>query len=243
MIEQVLVFALGFLVAGLIWLLFLPAFWRRAVRLSRARVERVLPLSLNEIEAEKDRLRAEHDVAIARLERTVGEANTGLLHAREETGERLKAEAALIETLEQERRRIAELRSELAALRVELDARDLRIADGQEALGLAEASIASLEAQRAGLVEKLDTTVEIAETRRRQLDEARVLAERSREALDTETRRGAELRSELQVIRAELREAERQIEDRDNQTVLARIRGGEETYQSAVPMPDRRQAG
>lgn len=243
MIEQVLVFALGFLVAGLIWLLFLPAFWRRAMRLSRLRVEQVLPLSLNEIAAEKDRLRAEHSVAVARLEMAVSEANTRLLHACEETGERLKAEAVLIETLAQERRHIAELKSELAALRVELDARDLRIADGQQALGLAEASIASLDAQRAALVEKLDATVEIAETRRRQLDEARVLAERSREALDAETRRGAELRSELQAIRADLREAERQIEDRDNQAVLARIRGGEETYQSAVPMPDRRQAG
>lgn len=243
MIEQALVFALGFLVAGLVWLLCLPAFWRRALRLSRARVEQVLPLSLNEIEAEKDRLRAEHGVGMARLEMAVTEANGRLARARAETGERLKAEAVLIESLEQERRRIAELQSEAASLRVELDARDLRIADGREALGLAEASIASLEAQRTALVEKLDGAVEIAEARRRQLDEARVLAERSREALGAETQRNAELRSELQTIRAELRDAERQIEDRDNQAVLARIRGGEETYQSSVPVPDRRQAG
>ena len=170
--------------------------------------------------------------------------NTGrLARAREETGERIKAEAALIETLELERRHIAELQSELGARQVELQARDLLIADGKEAQRLAEASIASLEAQRASLVEKLDSAVEVAEARRRQLDEARVLAERSREALDTETRRSAELRSELQTLRAELRDAERQIEDRDNQAVLAKIRGGEETYQSVVPMQDRRQAG
>lgn len=243
MIEQALVFALGFLVAGLVWLLLLPAFWRRALRLSRARVEQVLPLSLNEIEAEKDRLRAEHGVAVARLEKAVDEAGARLAAALAENGERLKAEAALIETLEQEHRRIAELQSELGARQVELQARDLQIADSREAQRLAEASIASLEAQRASLVEKLDSAVEVAEARRRQLDEARVLAERSREALDTETRRGAELRSELQTLRAELRDAERLIEDRDNQTVLAKIRGGEETYQSVVPMQDRRQAG
>ncbi|HRE22537.1 MAG TPA: hypothetical protein PKW21_16115 [Rhabdaerophilum sp.] len=243
MIEQALVFAFGFLAAGLVWLLFLPAFWRRALRLSRARIEQVLPLSLNEIEAEKDRLRAEHGVGIARLERALDEASARLACAREETGERIKAEAALIETLEQERRRIAELQSELGAQRVELQARDLQIADGREARRLAEASIASLEAQRMSLVEKLDAAVEVAEARRRQLDEVRVLAERSREALDMESRRNAELRSELQTLRAELRDAERQIEDRDNQAVLAKIRGGEETYQSIVPMQDRRQAG
>lgn len=243
MIEQALVFVFGFLVAGLVWFLFLPAFWRRALRLSRARIEQVLPLSLNEIEAEKDRLRAEHGVAVARLEKAVEDANTRVARAREETGERIKAEAALIETLEQERRRLAELQSELGARQVELQARDLQIEDGKETQRLAEASIASLEAQRASLVEKLDAAVEVAEARRRQLDEARVLAERSREALDTETRRNAELRSELQTLRAELRDAERKLEDRDNQAVLAKIRGGEETYQSVVPMQDRRQAG
>ena len=243
MIEQVLVFALGFLAAGLMWLLFLPAFWRRALRVSRARVEQVLPLSLNEIEAEKDRLRAEHGVGMARLEKAVEDANARLAGARAETGERVKAEAALMDTLGEERRRIAELQSDVSALGVEIETRDLRLADSGEAIRLAEASIASLEAQRATLVEKLDAAVEVAETRRRQLDEARVLAERAREAFDTESRRNAELRSELQTLRAELRDAERRIEDRDNRAVLAKIRGGEETYQSVVPMQDRRQAG
>ena len=54
-----MVFALGFLLCGLLTLLFLPAFWRRAVRLSVRRVEMQMPLSMSEIVAERDQLRAE----------------------------------------------------------------------------------------------------------------------------------------------------------------------------------------
>ena len=49
-------FALGFLVAGLLTLLFLPAFWRRAMRLSMRRLQMLAPMSMQEVIAERDRL-------------------------------------------------------------------------------------------------------------------------------------------------------------------------------------------
>ena len=58
-IEQTMVFAAGFLLAGLLALLFLPALWRRALRLSRRRLEMQMPLSMDEIVAERDQLRAQ----------------------------------------------------------------------------------------------------------------------------------------------------------------------------------------
>ena len=61
-------FGLGFLVSGLLSLLFLPAFWRRAVRLSKRRVEMQMPLSMTEIVAERDQLRAEHALEQRRIE-------------------------------------------------------------------------------------------------------------------------------------------------------------------------------
>jgi chromosome segregation ATPase len=61
-------FALGFLVAGLIFLMFLPAFWRRATRLSMRRLQMLMPLSLEEVVAERDLLRAEFAVRERRLE-------------------------------------------------------------------------------------------------------------------------------------------------------------------------------
>ncbi len=54
-----MIFTLGALSAGLLMLLFLPAFWRRAIRLASRRLEMQMPLSMTEIVAERDQLRAE----------------------------------------------------------------------------------------------------------------------------------------------------------------------------------------
>lgn len=61
-------FALGFLVAGLFTLMFLPAFWRRALRLSMRRLQMLMPMSMEEVVAERDLLRAEFAVRERRLE-------------------------------------------------------------------------------------------------------------------------------------------------------------------------------
>lgn len=63
-----MIFALGFLVAGLAALAFAPAFWRRADRLTRRRLEMQIPLSVQEILAERDQLRAEFAVERCRLD-------------------------------------------------------------------------------------------------------------------------------------------------------------------------------
>jgi chromosome segregation ATPase len=68
LIEQAMYFALGFLVAGLLTLLFLPAFWRRALRLSMRRLQMLAPMSMDEVVAERDLLRAEFAVRERRLE-------------------------------------------------------------------------------------------------------------------------------------------------------------------------------
>jgi chromosome segregation ATPase len=67
-IEQVMIFALGFLIAGLCALAFAPVFWARAVRLSVRRLEMQLPLSMREILADRDQVRAESAVEQRRVE-------------------------------------------------------------------------------------------------------------------------------------------------------------------------------
>ena len=62
---------LGFLCAGFLALLVAPAIWRRAVALTRRRIERALPLTLSEIQADKDRLRAEFAMSVRKLEMTI----------------------------------------------------------------------------------------------------------------------------------------------------------------------------
>lgn len=70
-LEGILYFALGFLAAGFLALMVAPAIWRRAVVLTRRRIEGSVPLTLNEIQADKDQLRAEFAMSTRRLEISV----------------------------------------------------------------------------------------------------------------------------------------------------------------------------
>ena len=68
MIELIMYFGIGFLVSSLLGLLFIPAVHNRAVRLTVKRLEASTPLSITEIRADKDQLRAEFAMSNRRLE-------------------------------------------------------------------------------------------------------------------------------------------------------------------------------
>jgi chromosome segregation ATPase len=68
MIESIMYFGIGFLVSALLGLLFIPAVHNRAVRLTMKRLEASTPMSITEIRADKDRLRAEFAMSTRRLE-------------------------------------------------------------------------------------------------------------------------------------------------------------------------------
>ena len=71
MIEAIMFFALGFLAASLVALVLLSAVWHRAVRLTTRRIEGAIPVSMAEIQADKDQLRAEFAMSTRRLETSV----------------------------------------------------------------------------------------------------------------------------------------------------------------------------
>jgi chromosome segregation ATPase len=77
LIEQAMYFALGFLAAGLFTLMFLPAFWRRAMRLSLRRLDMLTPLSFEKMVAERDLLRAEFATRYRRLEQKMESVEAG----------------------------------------------------------------------------------------------------------------------------------------------------------------------
>lgn len=70
-IENIMYFALGLLVAGLVALVILPAVWKRAVRLTKRRIEAATPITMAEFRADKDQLRAEFALSTRRLEMNV----------------------------------------------------------------------------------------------------------------------------------------------------------------------------
>jgi predicted nucleic acid-binding Zn-ribbon protein len=117
LIEQAMVFALGFLIAGLLALAIAPAFWRRAIRLSRRRLELLVPLSTREIVAERDLLRAEFAVERSKLERKAAGLNE--IHATEmaELGRRAVQLAEIGGAFTSLEKRHAEQSAELSAIR------------------------------------------------------------------------------------------------------------------------------
>ena len=71
MIESIMYFAGGFLVATLFALALLSPVHHRAVRLTQRRLEDSIPVSLTEIQADRDKLRARFAISTRRLEVTI----------------------------------------------------------------------------------------------------------------------------------------------------------------------------
>src|ERR1700755_1327728 len=71
MVEPIMYLAIGFLISMLFGLMILPLVHNRAVRLTTKRVEAATPLSMAEIQADKDQLRAEFAMSARRLEMSV----------------------------------------------------------------------------------------------------------------------------------------------------------------------------
>ena len=99
-IQNGMYFALGFLAAALIAIAIGPAFWRRAVRLTKRRIEAATPVTLAEFRADKDRLRAEFAITLRKHQLKI-----------EALRDQLAARVVALDAA----------RSELAALRTERD--------------------------------------------------------------------------------------------------------------------------
>ncbi|WP_158808077.1 hypothetical protein [Beijerinckia sp. L45] len=95
MIEQGLYFGLGCVVAGLLALVFMPVLWARALRLTRHRLQAQIPVSMQEILADRDHLRAEFAVERRKLEQAMERVRDGKAQDMAELGRRAVQSAAL----------------------------------------------------------------------------------------------------------------------------------------------------
>ena len=110
MIDIGMYVALGFLLASLLALMVAPAFWRRAVRLTKRRVEMTMPMSASDIQADKDQLRAEFAIELRRVEVALDKAKD-------------KAARELVEA-NKRRVEISEIKTELEGTRGRLQEKD-----------------------------------------------------------------------------------------------------------------------
>lgn len=115
-----MVFALGFFTAGLLALACLPAVWRRAMRLTARRLGQLVPLSMEEIVAGRDQLRAGFAVDQRRLEQKLADLETARSQALIEVGRRDVRILALEDEMARERARTSSLTQELGETTREL---------------------------------------------------------------------------------------------------------------------------
>jgi len=151
MIEPIMYFGIGFLVAALVGLVVVPLVHARAVRLTMRRLEAAAPLSMAEIQADKDQLRAEFAMSTRRLEMSVEELKTKSTSQLAELGKkgdainRLKVElgekTATIFALEA---RDKNLRDQLRATEEEFLVKTSAMHEAQRALSDKEADLANL---------------------------------------------------------------------------------------------------
>src|SRR6476661_9309995 len=91
MIEPIMYFGIGFLVAALIGLVVVPLVHNRGVRLTMRRLEAATPLSIAEIQADKDQLRAEFAMSTRRLEMSVEQMKSKTTGQLAEIGKKSEA--------------------------------------------------------------------------------------------------------------------------------------------------------
>src|SRR5580698_6908661 len=149
MIEPVMYFGIGFLVAALLGLLFVPLVHNRAVRLTMRRLEAATPLSISEIRADKDQLRAEFAMSTRRLEMSVEQMKNKTTTQLADLGKKADAINVLKKELGEKTAAIFSLEAHGKTLRDQLRATEEEFEHKSSALHEAERTLGDKEAQLA----------------------------------------------------------------------------------------------
>src|SRR5215469_12624051 len=155
MIESVMFFGIGFLVAALLGLLFVPLVHNRAVRLTMKRREAATPLSIAEIRADKDQLRAEFAMTTRRLEMSVDKLKAKTTSQLAELGKKTDAINQLKKELGEKTAAIFALETRDKTLRDQLRATEEEFQIKSGALREAERQLADKEAELTKLLGEL----------------------------------------------------------------------------------------
>jgi len=211
--QSSLIFLLGFLSAGFIALIVAPMVWRRAVALTRKRIEASVPLTQAEIQADKDRMRAEFAMATRRLEinfknfREKAASQIVEINRNREELKQLMAERS------ERHEALTRLEVQSGEIRAELRRREDELQVLTEKLDQAE----NLLDQRASEIEKLG----------RMYDDASFTASNRQLEIAARESEIEKLNNDMAMLRSERREI-----DRQNQDVTSENRGVREALKA-----------
>ena len=225
MIESVMYFGIGFLAAALLGLLFVPLVHNRAVRLTMKRLEAATPVSIAEIRADKDQLRAEFAMSTRRLEMSVEKMKAKTTTQLAELGKKTDAINQLKKELGEKTAAIFALEARDKTLRDQLRASEEEFQIKSGSLREAERQLADKESEFTKLLGELGERSLVADTQRTeiaafrtQVDAMKIsVADYERAVAETESRLSRE-RTDAETAARDLAEARAKLGDLGTRT-------------------------
>ncbi len=220
MIEPIMYLAIGFLVSMLFGLMIVPLVHNRAVRLTTRRLEAATPLSMAEIQADKDQLRAEFAMSARRLEMSVDQLKNKTTSQLAELGKKTDAINRMKIELGEKNATIFSLEAREKAMKEQLRATEEEFAAKTELLRGAEAALNDKQAELGKINHELSDRSMMADTRQVELIAVRTQIEQlkgrvgdaEKEFSATQSRLAQE-RTESENATRELAEARSRVQD------------------------------
>jgi chromosome segregation ATPase len=220
MIEPIMYLAIGFLVSMLFGLMIVPLVHNRAVRLTTRRMEAATPLSMAEIQADKDQLRAEFAMSARRLEMNVDQLKNKTTSQLAELGKKSDAINRMKIELGEKNATIFSLEAREKAVKEQLRTTEEEFADKTEALRTAETVLKDKQSELARLSAELSDRSMTAESRevelvavRAQIVELRSRVGDAEQEFATTHARLEQQRGESGMATRELAEARSRVEN------------------------------
>src|SRR3979409_689040 len=169
MIEPIMYLAIGFLVSMLFGLMIVPLVHNRAVRLTTRRLEAATPLSMAEIQADKDQLRAEFAMSARRLEMSVDQLKNKTTSQLAELGKKSDAINRMKIELGEKNATIFGLEAREKAVKEQLRATEEEFAAKTEMLRNAEHALTDKQGELAKINHELSDRSMMADSRQVEL--------------------------------------------------------------------------
>ncbi|MGB6535746.1 MAG: hypothetical protein WBF58_07260 [Xanthobacteraceae bacterium] len=225
MVEPIMYFAIGFLIAVLFALMFFPLVHNRAVRLTLRRLEAATPLTIAEIRADKDQLRAEFAMSTRRLELSVEQMKATTTAQLAELGKKADAVNQLKKELGEKAAAYFALEAHDKLLAEQLRASEEEFQLKSSALHEAERGLSDKEAELSKLLAELGDRSIGAESQRLELAALRTQVEAMKvgiaeyeQTMKTSTEQIGRERSEAAAGASELANARGEIEALNGRT-------------------------
>ena len=234
MIEPIMYLAIGFLVSMLFGLMIVPLVHNRAVRLTTRRLEAATPLSMAEIQADKDQLRAEFAMSARRLEMSVDQLKNKTTSQLAELGKKSDAINRMKLELGEKNATIFSLEAREKAVKEQLRATEEEFSSKTEALRAADQALKDKQSELARLNTELSDRSMMAESRQVELVAVRAQIDQlknrvgdaekefaaTQARLEQERGESEKATSELNAARSRVENLSQRVTDLDRQLIV-----------------------